>query len=204
MIGRFRILVPLLLALLVGSAAAVADDAPAAGESLVGKLLVAAPKMSDPRFTRTVIYMVEHNANGAMGLVINKIIGRGPLMEFLKGFGIQADADAGAIKLHYGGPVERSRGLVLHTGDYRDDTTRVVDKSFSMTMQLDILRALGRGEGPRRAIVALGYSGWGPGQLEGEMKRQDWDVASPDEDLVFDGEFESLWDRARERIRIKL
>jgi putative transcriptional regulator len=206
MVGRIRFLASLVVALFLVITGITAAEAasPAAGESLAGRLLVAAPSMPDPRFARTVIYIVEHNANGAMGLVINKVIGRGPLEEFLKGFDIQADEDMGSVNLHYGGPVERSRGLILHTGDYRNDTTTVVNKSFSMTMDLDVLKAMGRGAGPRRTIVALGYSGWGPGQLEGEMKRDDWDVAVPDEDLVFDDEVETMWKRARERVRIKL
>ncbi len=203
MVGRVRFLASLVVAFFLAITATEAAS-PAAGESLAGRLLVAAPSMPDQRFARTVIYIVEHNANGAMGLVINKVIGRGPLEEFLKGFGIQADKDVGSINLHYGGPVERSRGLILHTGDYQNETTTVVDKSFSMTMDLDVLKAMGRGAGPRRTIVALGYSGWGPGQLEGEMKRDDWDVADPDEDLVFDNNVETMWERARERIRIKL
>lgn len=205
MVARFRFLASLVAAVFMATAGAMADAAaPAPGESLAGQILVAAPSMPDPRFARTVIYIIEHNANGAMGVVINKVIGRGPLEEFLKGFGIDADEDMGSIDLHYGGPVERSRGLILHTSDYRDETTRVVNKTFSMTMRLEVLMAMGRGAGPRRAIVTLGYSGWGPGQLESEMKRDDWDVAVPDEDLVFDDNVESMWERARERIRLRL
>ena len=184
------------------------EDAPEAlpkkGHSLAGQLLVAAPKMADPRFVRTVIYMVEHDANGAMGLVINRVIGRGPLAEFLKGFGIDAREGLGLIELHYGGPVERGLGIVLHTGDYRDPTTRIVDETFAMTMQLGVLKAMGRGEGPRRSLFALGYAGWAPGQLEDEMARDDWVLAPADEDLVFDDDMANKWERAMDKVKIRL
>jgi putative transcriptional regulator len=174
------------------------------GHSLAGHLLVAAPKMADPRFVHTVIYMVEHNADGAMGLVINRVIGRGPIAEFLKGFGIDAKPGLGAIDLHYGGPVDRRRGLILHTGDYQDETTRVVDDTFAMTAELGVLRAMGRGEGPRRLLFALGYSGWAPGQLENEMARDDWVLAPADEELIFDEDVASKWERAMAKIKVPL
>ena len=194
-------------AMLFPLATAAESEKPAArkqGHSFAGHLLVATQKMRDPRFARSVIYMVEHSREGAMGLVINRVIGRGSTAKFLHGFGIEAEVELGAILLHYGGPVERGRGLVLHTGDYSDRATKVVDERFSMTTELEVLRAMARGEGPRRTLFALGYAGWAPGQLEDEMSRDDWVLAPADEDLVFDDDMASKWERAMAKVRVRL
>ena len=165
-------------------------------QSLSGQLLVASSKIGDPRFAGTVIYMVDHDASGAFGLVINRAIGSGPLNTLLKGFGIGGDEIAGTIRLHYGGPVEPSRGFVLHSSDYKSDATTEVDNEVSITTELDILKAIGKGNGPRHSLFALGYAGWSAGQLERELMRQDWLTAPADSKLIFDADLDSKWDRA--------
>ncbi len=170
--------------------------APKHSPFLAGQLLVATQKLGDPRFTRTVIYMVDHDAKGAMGLIVNRAYGVGPLDKLLKGFGIEDEDLAGTIRLHYGGPVDTGRGFVLHSADFEGPGTRVVNKEVAITTKLEVLKAIAKGEGPKRSLFALGYAGWGPGQLEGEIARDDWVTAPADQDLIFSDDLESTWDRA--------
>jgi putative transcriptional regulator len=132
---------------------------------LVGRLLVAAPRMDDPRFAKTVIYMVNHNSSGAFGLIINKAYGAGPMREFLKGFDIDARAIEGDIRLHYGGPVSPAVGFVLHTADFNGPDTQAVNDQMAMTTEISVLKAIAEGHGPRRSLFAFGYAGWGAGQI---------------------------------------
>lgn len=171
---------------------------------LSGLLLVADPKMEDPRFSKTVIYMVRHDATGAFGLIVNKSYGAGPMEEFLKGFGIDGNEVSGDIRLHYGGPVSPGEGFVLHTADYKSPDTKTVNDIFALTSEKSVLEAIAKGNGPRRSIFVFGYSGWGAGQLEGEIARGDWLSAPADEKLVFDEALETKWDRATKKIRLKL
>ncbi len=163
---------------------------------LTGQLLVATQKLGDPRFTETVIYMVDHDAKGAMGLIVNRAYGVGPLDKLLKGFGIEDEDVAGTIRLHYGGPVDTGHGFVLHSTDFEGPGTRVVNKEMALTTKLEVLKAIAKGEGPKRSLFALGYAGWGPGQLEGEIARDDWVTAPADQNLIFSDDLESTWDRA--------
>ena len=163
---------------------------------LAGQLLVATQKLGDPRFAHTVIYMVDHDAKGAMGLIVNRAYGVGPLDKLLKGFGIENEDGAGTIRLHYGGPVDTGNGFVLHSTDFKGPGTRVVNKEMAITTKLDVLKAIAKGEGPKRSLFALGYAGWGPGQLEGEIDRDDWVTAPADQDLIFSDDLDSTWDRA--------
>ncbi|MCZ6607907.1 MAG: YqgE/AlgH family protein [Alphaproteobacteria bacterium] len=163
---------------------------------LAGQLLVATQKLGDPRFAHTVIYMVDHDAKGAMGLIVNRAYGVGPLDKLLKGFGIEDEDVAGSIRLHYGGPVDTANGFILHSTDYEGPGTRVVNKEMAITTKLEVLKAIAKGEGPKRSLFALGYAGWGPGQLEGEIARDDWVTAPADQDLIFSDDLESTWDRA--------
>jgi putative transcriptional regulator len=140
--------------------------------------------------------MVNHDTSGAFGLVINRAIGSGPLNALLKGFGVDGGGIAATIRLHYGGPVEPSRGFVLHSSDYKSDATTEVDNEVSITTELDILKAIGKGNGPRHSLFALGYAGWSAGQLERELMRQDWLTAPADSKLIFDADLDSKWDRA--------
>jgi putative transcriptional regulator len=142
---------------------------------LAGKLLIAMPGLGDPRFDRSVILICAHSAEGAMGLIVNKPapdLSFSGLMDQLK---IPRSEAAREIRVHFGGPVERGRGFVLHSADYRAGrATMRVSGGFGMTATLDVLGALARGAGPRSALLALGYSGWGAGQLESEIARNDW------------------------------
>jgi putative transcriptional regulator len=167
-------------------------------------VLVATSELKDPRFVRTVIYMVHHDPGGAMGLVVNRPIGETSLAELLEGFGMEGNGAQGGIRLHYGGPVEPRRGFVLHTTDYTSASTRVVKDGIALTVGTEIFRALGAGSGPRLSLVALGYAGWAPGQLEGEIAAGAWVVVPADEGLVFDEHYEKKWDRAMARRTIQL
>ena len=171
---------------------------------LVGKLLVAAPKMDDPRFAKTVIYMVKHNPSGAFGLIINRAFGAGSMKEFLKGFDIDASAVEGDIRLHYGGPVSPAVGFVLHTADFNGPDTQVVNGKMALTTEKSVLKAIAEGQGPRRRLFAFGYAGWGAGQLEGEIARGDWFNVPADEQLIFDEDLKTKWSRASDKVRVRL
>lgn len=190
----------LIAALAVGPAwpaGAEAELDPAADDRyLTGQLLVASPDMGDPRFAETVIFMVKHDANGAMGLVVNRVMGSGPLAHLLKGFGIDDVEANGEISIHYGGPVQPFLGFVLHSADYTGDATVPVNDHIALTAAVDILKAISEGAGPAHSLFALGYAGWGPGQLEGELAEDAWYIAPPDETIIFDEDMETKWQRA--------
>jgi putative transcriptional regulator len=171
---------------------------------LTGQLLVASPQIGDPRFAQTVIYMVSHTQDGAQGFVVNKAFGSGPMEKFMKGFNIDPGQFKGEIRLHYGGPVDPGAGFVLHTADYNGPSTRVVNATMAMTTEMSVLKAIAEGNGPRQSLFALGYSGWGPGQLEGEIARGDWFSAPADENLIFDDDLKTKWDRASDKAGLKL
>ena len=169
---------------------------------LVGQLLIAMPGMRDPRFARSVVYICAHSAEGAMGLVINRVLDSLTFDELLEQLGIERTAPRPSVAVHFGGPVETGRGFVLHSPDYRQDGTLSVADDVSLTATVDILRAIAVGEGPRRHLLALGYAGWGPGQLDGEIRANGWLNVAADEQLVFDANLESKWDRAMAKIGI--
>ncbi len=171
---------------------------------LTGKLLVATASMGDPRFKKTVIYIVQHDTKGAMGLIINRVIGKLPLAKLLAGFGKEPEGIGGEIDIHYGGPVQRRLGFVLHTPDYLQKGTTVVNGEVALTRDLDILRAISAGNGPTRSLFAFGYAGWAPRQLEGEIARQDWVTVPGDAKFVFDGKLETKWRRAMDRHGVDL
>ncbi len=165
-------------------------------ESTTGQLLVAARSMPDSRFARTVIYMVRHDESGAMGLVINRPMGEVPFDSLLEGLGIDADHAEGTIRVHYGGPVEYGQGFVLHSPEYTVEGTLVVDDGLALTSKADIVRDIAAGAGPRQSLVAFGYAGSAPGQLDSEMARDDWIAVPADAALVFDDEYHDKWRRA--------
>ena len=176
----FRAAAVAVLALLVPAIAQGQGEAPAPPRHspfLAGQFLIAEPKMGDPRFAETVIYMVNHDASGALGLVINKAYGSGPLDKFLKGFGLDAEGVSGDVQLHYGGPVQPGRGFVLHTSDYLGPGKSTIHGDVTFTTELKVLHDIGTGHGPKKSLFAFGYAGWGPGQLEGELARDDWVTA---------------------------
>ncbi|MCK6449373.1 MAG: YqgE/AlgH family protein [Alphaproteobacteria bacterium] len=169
---------------------------------LTGNLLIAMPQMRDPRFQRTVIYMCVHNPKGAMGLVVNRLVDSITFPDLLQQLNIDTDNLKQTIRVHFGGPVESGRGFVLHSDDFKDSGTTVVPGGLALTATIDILKAIAGGGGPRRCLLALGYAGWGAGQLDGELQANAWLSAPADEDIVFDGELESKWERALAKIGI--
>ncbi len=174
-------------------------------KTLTGDLLVAMPQMMDPRFARSVVYICAHSENeGAMGLVINKLLASLTMDELFTHLKLEPAAIVRARPVHFGGPVESGRGFVLHTADYREEGTLVVGSDFAITATLDILRAIGRGEGPRRSLLALGYAGWAPGQLDAEMQANGWRSVAADSDLVFDDDFDAKWQRALAKLGVDL
>jgi len=164
---------------------------------LSGKMLIAMPGMGDPRFDHSVIFLCAHSEDGAMGLIVNKPANDLSLKNLLKQLGIPQSASTRDIRVHFGGPVENSRGFVLHSADYESrQATLKVDDRFGMTATLDILEALAQGEGPERSILALGYSGWGPGQLEGEILQNGWLTCDATEELLFSADNAGKWETA--------
>ena len=180
------------------------DDERGDGASpyLEGQLLVAMPMMSDPRFARSVIYLCAHSGDGAMGLVVNKILESLGFPELLKQLSVEAESIDERIQLHFGGPVEAARGFVLHSADYTHEATMRVDERFALTATIDVLKAMAEGRGPRRSLLALGYAGWAPGQLESEIQGNGWLTVPADEELVFGDDQSSKWERAVGRLGI--
>jgi putative transcriptional regulator len=173
--------------------------------TLAGQLLVAMPQMQDPRFARSVVYICAHNeAEGAMGLVINKLIDSLTMEELFSHLKLAASDVRRAQPVHFGGPVDPGRGFVLHTADYREDATLMMADGFAMTATLDILRAINKGDGPQRSLLALGYAGWAPGQLDAEMQANGWLSVDADSDLVFDSDSAAKWQRALGKLGIDL
>jgi putative transcriptional regulator len=169
---------------------------------LAGQLLVAMPQMQDPRFARSVILMCAHNEEGAMGLVVNQPIDQLTMSELMTQLKIEGQKPGDCETVHFGGPVEASRGFVLHSADYVETGTLVVGQAFALTATLDILRAIGRGEGPTRSLLALGYAGWGPGQLDAEIQANGWLTVAPDDDIVFGPDHCDKWQRALAKLGV--
>ena len=174
------------------------------GESfLEGKLLIALPGMGDERFAQTVIYMCAHSSKGAMGIVINKPIPGLSFLDLMKQLEISTAESLANFPVLYGGPVETGRGFVLHSEDYQSaDSTLAVSSEISMTATLDILRAMADGRGPKRALFALGYAGWEPGQVETEFRADGWLHCEADTNLVFATEPVAKWRTALARLGI--
>jgi putative transcriptional regulator len=169
---------------------------------LTGQLLIAMPQMRDSRFHRSVLYICAHSEDGAMGLVINKVLDSLTLPELMAHLEVPTEAPLTPEKIHFGGPVETARGFVLHSDDYVDDGTQIIGRGLALTATLDILRAIGRGEGPRRTLLALGYAGWGPGQLDAEIQANSWLSVPADDAIVFDQQINTKWERAIGRLGI--
>lgn len=164
---------------------------------LTGKLLIAMPGMGDPRFEKAVIFMCAYSGSGAMGLIVNKPMPDLKFRDLLQQLGFERTGSAPPeIRVQFGGPVEHGRGFVLHSSDYAANASTLTVGAFGMTATLDILEHIAQGRGPSRAFLALGYSGWGPGQLEGEIARNGWLTAEATTDLVFSPENAGKWGRA--------
>lgn len=180
---------------------------------LDGQLLVAMPRMTDRRFRRSVIYLCAHSHEGAMGLIINHQVDDIDFGALLERLGLPdadgADSfhdlpdDLAGMPIHRGGPVETGRGFVLHSSDYfvKDSTLEIRD-GVCLTATLEILRAIATGKGPERSLLALGYAGWSPGQLESEIQANGWLHCPADLDIIFDDDNETKYDRALAKIGI--
>ena len=171
------------------------DEAPSP-PSLAGQLLVAAPSMDDPRFERTVILIIQHSPDGAVGIVINKPIGETSIASVFEALGQKGGDVSGDVRVFSGGPVQPEVGFVVHSPDYRRPETVAVNDRLSMTSSLDILRDIAAKKGPAKILVAFGYAGWGPDQLEREIKMSAWGIAEADPALIFDEDRDKVWDYA--------
>ena len=169
---------------------------------LAGQLIIAMPAMRDPRFEKTVIYMCAHNDDGAMGLVVNRALESLTFPDMLEQLGIDPVGAGEKINVHFGGPVESGRGFVLHSRDYLQEATMIVDHDVALTATVDILKAIAGDDGPRRSLLALGYAGWGPGQLDIEIKSNGWLHVAADSDLVFGPDLDAKWGQAMDKIGI--
>ncbi|CAN0464484.1 unnamed protein product [Phaeothamnion confervicola] len=178
---------------------------------LDGQMLIASPGMQDERFARTVIYMCAHSSEGAMGIVVNQPAPHISFPELLVKLDVIPAADkiqlppaAGDVTVLKGGPVETERGFVLHSADFFiENSTLPIDEGICLTATLDILKAIARGDGPASAILALGYAGWSPGQLENEVQQNGWLHCSADRDLIFGMDIDAKYGRAMEKIGIR-
>ena len=170
---------------------------------LIGQMIVAMPGLTDPRFDRSVILICAHNDEGAMGLIVNKPMLDMSFTGLLDQLKIPRAPTGRDISVHFGGPVERGRGFVLHSTDYQGGTaTMQIAGAYGMTATLDVLEALARGAGPKQALLALGYAGWGPGQLEAEIGRNDWLTSDTDAGLIFAPDDGAKWTQALGRMGI--
>lgn len=167
--------------------------------SLAGQLLVAAPDIGDPRFRRTVILVVRHDRGGAMGIIINRPAVEQPLASLMEAIGEPATGVEGKVLVFAGGPVQPQIGFVLHSADYHRAETLAIDAQVAMTSTREILSDIAHRKGPAKALIAFGYSGWGPGQLESEMAQHGWFTAPADAKLIFDEDRGKVWQEAMAR-----
>lgn len=169
---------------------------------LTGKLLIAMPYAQDTRFYKTVIYVCGHDDSGAMGLIINKPLATVSFKELLMQMEIDIDNNLPNVPIHYGGPVEVGRGFVLHTADYLAESSVIINDNFALTATLEILRAISHQRGPDKAILALGYVGWGAFQLETEVQNNGWLLIDATPEIVFNSAIEGIWEAAMASIGV--
>jgi putative transcriptional regulator len=188
-----------------------AAEKSAGGSYLDGQMLIATPAMQDERFARSVIYICAHSSEGAMGIVVNQPAPHISFADLLVKLDVIPAADliklpsrAGGVKVLKGGPVETERGFVLHSADFFiENSTLPIDKGICLTATLDILKAIARGKGPTSAILALGYAGWAPGQLETEIQDNGWLHCSADPELLFGTDIDAKYGKALGKIGIQ-
>ena len=167
--------------------------------SLAGQLLIATPEMRDPRFEQAVLVMVRHNKDGALGIIINRPLGDQSIATLLDALGEKIEGAAGTVPVFAGGPVQPELGFVLHSTEYRRSETVVISAGVAMTATPEIFRDIAAKAGPKQSLLAFGYAGWAPGQLENEVAHNGWYTAPLDPKLVFDEDRDKLWERAMER-----
>lgn len=169
---------------------------------LEGQLLVAMPAMVDARFAHSVIYLFAHSSSGAMGLVVNKALDGITFPDVIRQLGIESGPVDRQIRVHFGGPVETGRGFVLHSADYQHEATLRVGQDVALTTTIDVLKAIASGYGPRRRLLALGYAGWAPGQLDAEIQANGWLSVPADDELIFGPNLDAKWTRAMGKLGI--
>ncbi len=196
--ARLPILALIAIAAALISTLSKPAEAPAPS-SLKGQLLIATPAMRDTRFDRAVILMVRHDGDGAMGIVINRPLGEKPLAEILAALGAKDTAASGNVRIFLGGPVQLEVGFVIHSTDYRRPETLEVDGRLAATPSREVLRDIAVNAGPMKSLIAFGYAGWAPGQLEAELARNVWYTAPADPGLVFDDDRDKVWEHATAR-----
>jgi len=187
-------------------------DPTSARSYLDGQMLIAMPAMNDERFARTLIYVCAHSSEGAMGIVVNQPAGSIKFPDLLVQLEvipaserIQLPVKAEGVRVLKGGPVETGRGFVLHSSDYFvENSTLPIDEGICLTATLDILKAIARGKGPASAILALGYAGWAPGQLEHEIQQNGWLHCAADDELIFGNDIDAKYEKALRKIGIDL
>ena len=167
-----------------------------------GQMLIAMPSMQNSVFARSLVCLVAHSPDGAMGIIVNKPIESLSFDELLKQLGLEPVPPQRRIRLLQGGPMDGGRGFVLHTADWSTDGSLEVTKELAMTASLDILKAIAGGGGPRQGILALGYAGWGPGQLEEEIQRNAWLSVPADEELLFGEADDRKWRLAMAKLKV--
>lgn len=170
--------------------------------TLTGQLLIAMPGMDDERFAQSVIFVCAHTGEGAMGIVLNRPLQKPTFESLLRQLDVTPTPPARRIQLCQGGPVDHSRGFVLHTADWTGEGSLRVDEHVALTASLDVLKALAEGAGPREGLLALGYASWGPGQLDGELQQNVWLTAPAGLELLFDTAHATKWRRALASLRI--
>jgi len=175
---------------------------------LTGRLLIATPDMGDPRFRNAVIYICSHDSSGAMGIIINKQMvksgGALQLSDMLQNIGIKGDVKVADTPVLEGGPVDIDRGFVLHSADYfKIDSSLKLSDTLSLTSTKDVLEVLVKNEAPEKAMLAVGYSGWGAGQIERELQDNSWIVAEADEAIIFDTDLDGKWVKALASLGIR-
>ena len=179
---------------------------------LDGQMLIAMPSMGDDRFARSVIYVCAHSTEGAMGIIVNQPAAHISFADLLVQLDVVPAAEiiqlprrAGGVKVLKGGPVDTQRGFVLHSSDFFiENSTLPIDEGICLTATLDILKAIARGDGPQSAILALGYAGWAPGQLENEIQHNGWLHCSADPELIFGQDTSGKYEKALKKIGIDL
>jgi putative transcriptional regulator len=188
----------------VGRAALPDPQAAPATPTLTGQLLVAEPDIGDPRFRHAVILLVRHGEDGAFGIVVNRPLGEQSWASLLESTGQDTAGAAGSVRLYSGGPVEPARGFVLHSADYHGRGTVDIDSHVAMTPDPAVLRAIANHVGPQKSLIAFGYAGWAPGQLEHELALHGWFTIPDDPKLLFDEDRDKVWDAAVARRTIPL
>jgi putative transcriptional regulator len=192
-----RLILAVAAVVLSATATKSAHSQPAPADiSLTGQLLIATPAMGDPRFSGTVILLVKHDREGAFGIVINRRVGEARMRSIPGAADTETDR---TLPIFYGGPVQPDQGFMVHSAEYRRTATVAIDGRVALTASPEVLRDIANGQGPQKMLLAFGYSGWAPGQLEGELKMQAWVTAPADLQLIFDDDREKVWDNAMAR-----